>query len=108
MAHPRIHQWRVVGENLEGWYEIKTDEVYAYKRSGPKVGPGTAWIYKDNTELFGVCEHFDKIYPSSLVFSGLMPTLSLKKACMVLMSASISSVNVKVGPIPQVFVQLST
>jgi hypothetical protein len=45
---------------------------------------------------------------NSLVNLGLIPTLSLKKAFMVVMSASMSSVNVKVGPMPVVFVRLST
>lgn len=48
----------VMGKNSEGWYEIKTNEVYASNSSGPKIGPGTAWIHKDNTELFGACENF--------------------------------------------------
>jgi len=48
----------VVGANSNGWYEIKTDEVYTSNSTGPKVGPGRAWIYKDNTELFGACKNF--------------------------------------------------
>jgi len=47
----------VVGKNSNGWYKIKTDEVYAVGSSEQKIGPGTAWLSKTSTELFGACEN---------------------------------------------------
>ena len=47
----------VVDANSDGWYEIKTDEVYISNSAGSKVGPGIAWLYKTNTKLFGTCEN---------------------------------------------------
>ena len=47
----------VVGAKTDGWYDIKTDEVYISNSAGSNVGPGIAWLYKTNTKLFGTCEN---------------------------------------------------
>jgi hypothetical protein len=47
----------VVGKNSNGWYKIKTDEVYTVGSSEQKIGPGTAWLSETSTLLFGACEN---------------------------------------------------
>ena len=47
----------VIAKNSDGWYQIKTDEVYVVESSDQKIGPGTAWLYETSTELFGLCDN---------------------------------------------------